>query len=45
LVKEEHAEKWRKILQDTMEKAESLWLGDIPAVAEAHVGKTWSDVH
>jgi DNA polymerase-1 len=45
LVKEEHAEKWRKILQDTMEKAESLWLGDIPAVAEAQIGKTWSDVH
>jgi len=45
LVKEEHAEKWKAILQETMEAAEALWLGDIPAVAEAHVGKTWSDVH
>jgi DNA polymerase I-like protein with 3'-5' exonuclease and polymerase domains len=45
LAREEHAEKWRAILQETMEAAEALWLGDIPAVAEAHIGKRWSEVH
>jgi DNA polymerase I-like protein with 3'-5' exonuclease and polymerase domains len=45
LAREEHAEKWRDTLQRVMEKAESLWLADIPAVAEAKIGDTWAESH
>ena len=45
LVKEEHAEKWCSTLKDVMEAAESVWLGDVPAVAEAKIGKTWAESH
>ncbi len=45
LVREEHAEEWAKTLQAVMEKAESLWLGDIPAVAEAMIGDDWASCH
>jgi DNA polymerase I-like protein with 3'-5' exonuclease and polymerase domains len=45
LVKEEHAEKWCSTLKDVMEAAESVWLGDVPAMAEAKIGKTWAESH
>ena len=45
LVKEEHAEEWSKTLKDIMERSESLWLGEIPALAEVQIGKTWREVH
>ena len=45
LVRKEHAEKWRDLLKSTMEKAEAMWLGDVPALAEAKIGKTWSETH
>jgi DNA polymerase I-like protein with 3'-5' exonuclease and polymerase domains len=41
LVKEEHVEKWTKLLGQVMETAEATWLGDVPAAAEAHYGKSW----
>jgi DNA polymerase I-like protein with 3'-5' exonuclease and polymerase domains len=43
LVKEGEETKWMGILQECMESAESLWLGEIPALAEANYGKTWAD--
>lgn len=45
LVREDYAQKWAGTLQQVMEKAESLWLGDIPAVAEAQIGKSWDQCH
>jgi DNA polymerase I-like protein with 3'-5' exonuclease and polymerase domains len=45
LVSEPLALQWANILRYTMEKAESIWLGDIPALAETSIGKTWSEVH
>jgi len=45
LVKDEEAEKWASILRETMEQAESEWLGEIPALAETSIGKTWKEVH
>ena len=45
LVKEEYAVEWRDLLKSTMEKAEAMWLGDVPALAEAKIGKTWSETH
>jgi DNA polymerase I-like protein with 3'-5' exonuclease and polymerase domains len=41
VAREPVAEKWAEILQTTMEKAESEWLGTVPALAEAHVGDSW----
>jgi DNA polymerase I-like protein with 3'-5' exonuclease and polymerase domains len=35
------AEEWAQILQRQMEEAEAEWLGDVPALAEAHVGDSW----
>ena len=43
LTREDVSEKWAEILQATMEKAESEWLGEVPALAEAHVGSSWLD--
>jgi len=43
VAREDVAEKWAEILQTTMEKAESEWLGKVPALAEAHVGSSWLD--
>ena len=43
LVEETSAEKWATILQETMEKAEAQWLGDVPAKADANIGDTWQD--
>ena len=45
LVKEGQAEKWASILKNVMEDAESIWLKDIPALAETSIGKTWGEVH
>ena len=45
LVKEEEAEKWAVILREKMEEAEAIWLGEIPALAETSIGKTWREVH
>lgn len=43
LVREGLEEEWMCTLQEAMESAESLWLGEIPALAEANQGKTWAD--
>ena len=43
VAREDVAEKWAETLQTTMEKAESEWLGKVPALAEAHVGSSWLD--
>ena len=45
LVREEHAEEWAKRLKEVMELSESLWLGEIPALAEVQIGKTCREVH
>ena len=45
LVKEDAAEEWAATLKQVMEEAEAKWLGEIPALAEVSVGKTWSEVH
>ena len=42
LVREDVADKWKEILRDVMESAEARWLGDIPAVADVNVGRTWA---
>jgi len=41
MARTEIAEKWATILQEQMESAESEWLGDVPAMAEAKVGASW----
>ena len=41
MTKEEVAEEWAEILQQQMEAAEAEWLGEVPALAEAHVGDSW----
>jgi DNA polymerase-1 len=41
LVREEHAETWAAQLAAVMQEAEAEWLGDVPALAEAHVGDSW----
>ena len=43
LVREGQEQFWSGVLQECMESAESRWLGDIPALAEAKFGKTWAD--
>ena len=45
LVKEELADDWAEILKTTMEKAEAIWHGDVPALAEVSIGDKWSEVH
>ena len=45
LVREDVAEEWAATLKKVMEEAEAKWLGEIPALAEVSVGKTWSEVH
>ena len=45
LVRESAAEEWAATLKQVMEEAEAKWLGEIPALAEVSVGKTWSEVH
>ena len=41
LVRQEEAERWAKQLAVVMEEAEAEWLGEVPALAEAHVGESW----
>jgi DNA polymerase I-like protein with 3'-5' exonuclease and polymerase domains len=43
LVREDAAQRWAVTLAQVMEEAESRWLGDVPALAEAKIGKTWSE--
>jgi DNA polymerase I-like protein with 3'-5' exonuclease and polymerase domains len=43
LVREEYADKWTKLLSQVMEEAEAKWLGNVPPLAEAHHGKTWTE--
>lgn len=43
LVREGLEKEWCQRLSGVMEAAESLWLGDIPPLAEASSGKTWAD--
>ena len=45
LGKEDLADEWAEILKTTMEKAEAIWLGDVPALAEVSIGDKWSEVH
>jgi len=45
LVREEKADKWLTIVKNCMEEAEARWLGDVPAVADAKVGRTWHECH
>ena len=45
LVREDAAEEWAATLKQVMEDAEAKWLGEIPALAEVSVGKTWSEAH
>lgn len=41
MARESVADEWAKVLQRQMEEAEAEWLGDVPALAEAHVGDSW----
>ena len=43
LVREDAAEAWAVTLAKVMEEAEARWLGDVPPLAEAKVGMTWSE--
>ena len=45
LVKEGQENQWADTLRGKMEEAEAKWLGDIPALAETSIGKTWREVH
>jgi DNA polymerase I-like protein with 3'-5' exonuclease and polymerase domains len=45
LAKEGTEEKWAAVLKECMESAEARWLGDVPAVADVNIGKTWQDCH
>ena len=45
LVREDRAQHWCTRLKEIMENAESIWLGDVPAVAEAKIGHTWAESH
>ena len=43
LVREGKEQEWAEKLSQVMEEAEAKWLGDVPASAEAHYGKTWTE--
>ena len=45
LVREESAQIWAAILKKVMEDSEAQWLGEIPALAEVSIGKTWMETH
>ena len=45
LCREDVAERWRDLLKATMESAEALWLKNVPALAEARIGKSWAESH
>ena len=45
LVREDAAQEWAATLKQVMEEAEAQWLGEIPALAEVSIGKTWMETH
>ncbi len=45
LVREDAAQEWATTLKQVMEEAEARWLGEIPALAEVSIGKTWMETH
>ena len=45
LVREDAAQEWAATLKQVMEEAEAQWLGEIPALAEISIGKTWMETH
>ena len=45
LVREDAAQEWAGVLKQVMEAAEARWLGEIPALAEVSIGKTWDEAH
>ena len=45
LAREDKAEHWAAVLKQVMEASEAKWLGDIPALAEVSIGKTWMETH
>ena len=45
LVRENTAPFWADNLKQVMEASEAKWLGDIPALAEVSIGKTWMETH
>jgi DNA polymerase I-like protein with 3'-5' exonuclease and polymerase domains len=45
LVKEEVQDEWVDHVKTAMESAEAKWLGDVPAIADVNVGKTWMECH
>lgn len=45
LVKSEMAPTWSALLKAKMEEAGQKLMGEVPCVAEANIGTTWSEVH
>ena len=45
LVKTEMAPTWAALLKAKMEEAGQKLMGEVPCVAEANIGTTWSEVH
>jgi DNA polymerase I-like protein with 3'-5' exonuclease and polymerase domains len=43
LVREGKEQEWKEKLSRVMEEAEAKWLGTVPASAEAHYGKSWTE--
>jgi DNA polymerase I-like protein with 3'-5' exonuclease and polymerase domains len=43
LVREGKEQEWTEKLSRVMEEAEAKWLGTVPASAEAHYGKSWTE--
>jgi DNA polymerase I-like protein with 3'-5' exonuclease and polymerase domains len=43
LVREGKEQEWTEKLSRVMEEAEAKWLGTVPASAEAHFGKSWTE--
>ncbi len=45
LCRDEVASTWAALLKEKMEQAGQIFMADVPCIAEAHVGKTWAEVH
>ena len=45
LVREDVQDEWKHLVKQSMEAAEAKWLGDVPAVADVNVGRTWAETH
>ena len=45
LVREDVQDEWKHLVKQSMEAAEAKWLGDVPAVADVNVGRTWMECH